>query len=414
MDRNEAESLHLLFADYDRRFAQAMAGLPDRRAWSAGDRAEIRAVVQGCLGIHDEWRPRITIRHARRTCSQGFVVQHLRATSWPGVHACAHLYLPAHSGTERLPAVLLCCGHGAGGKHCPGYQRMAAHLVRLGVAVLVPDNLGQGEREPMGHADAVAPFACGTSLQGLIVLEAMAWLDWLEQDSRIDATRVAAIGNSGGGTLTLFLGALREELAAVSSSGYPSSFEFIARKEKRHCLCNVLPGTVGQLEMAHLLGCVAPRPLLIGQGDHDPLFPSDLFHRVARQTREIYACAGAEERFRAELVPGEHSWDDGRCRLIGEFLAQALDLPRNVVSEPDVPLIAAEDTCFPTWPAKALDVQQLAEELTGQAVPNDVQIWDVFPIPAIAHSLPCQTPRGDLRRILAQFEAFLKVGGEVP
>ena len=407
MDCREAASPHNLFAEYDRRFAMAMAELPVRRPWVADERAEIVRVAKACLGIREEWCPKITIRQSHRSCAQGFVVHHLRATTWPDVHACAHLYLPAPAGMERLPAVLLCCGHGPGGKHCPGYQQMAAHLVRLGAAVLVPDNLGQGERQPMGHADAVAPFACGTSLQGLIVLESMAWLDWLRQDSRIDASRVAAIGTSGGGTLSLFLGAFREDLAAVCSSGYPSTFEFVARKEKRHCLCNVLPGIVGQLEMGQLLGCVAPRPLLIAQGDHDVLFPNDLFHRVARQTQEAYARLEADDRFQAALVPGEHSWDLGRRERIGDFLARVLELPHNTVSEPDPPLISAAATCFSSWPVGALGVAGLAEQLSGRSVPIDTKLWDVFPIPPIAHCLSHQTPRGDLRRILAQFEAFL-------
>jgi dienelactone hydrolase len=402
MGCTEAETLHRLFADYDRRFAEAMARLPDRRPWEPAARAEIRTVVQRCLGIQPDWQPTITVRHRRRTCGQGFVVQHLRATSWPGVHASAHLYLPAHAGMERTPAVLLCCGHGESGKHCPGYQRMALHLVRLGAAVLVPDNIGQGERVPMGHGDAVLPFACGTSLQGLIVLETMAWLDWLERDSRIDASRVAAIGNSG-----LFLGALREDLAAVSSSGYPSTFEFIARKEKRHCLCNVLPDIVGRLEMWQLLGCVAPRPLLIAQGDRDVLFPVDLFHRVARQTRTAYQNSEADAQFEAELVRGEHSWDANRCQRIGRFLARPLGLPHDHVREADPPLIAPEDTCFTIWPDTALDAGQLARQLTGSNVPDGLRLWDIYPIPEEAHRLPPETPRGDLRRILAQFEAFL-------
>jgi dienelactone hydrolase len=412
MDCTEAEVLHRLFADYDRRFALAMARLPDHRPWQREARPEIRSVVRRCLGIRDEWRPAMTVRHRRRTCGQGFVVQHLRATSWAGVHTSAHLYLPAHTGMERMPAVLLCCGHGEGGKHAPSYQRMALHLVRLGAAVLVPDNIGQGERAAMGHGDAVVPFACGTSLQGLIVLEAMGWLDWLEQDSRIDASRVAAIGNSGGGTLTLFLGALREELAAVSSSGYPSTFEFVARKEKRHCLCNVLPGIVGRLEMWQLLGCVAPRPLLVAQGDRDTLFPSDLFHRVVRQTRTAYSRMGADAQFEAEFVPGEHSWDTNRCQLIGEFLARTLELPHDHVREPPPPLIPPEDTCFAAWPDAALDAGQLARQLTGRNVPDELRLWDVYPIPEEAHRLPSGTLRGDLRRILAQFEAFLANVGE--
>ena len=84
-------------------------------------------------------------------------------------------------------------------------------------------------------------------MQGLIVSETLGWLQWLAARKDIDATRLAAVGNSGGGTLTVFLAVLAPELAALSSSGYPSTFEFIARKEKRHCDCNILPGIVGEL-----------------------------------------------------------------------------------------------------------------------------------------------------------------------
>ena len=68
--------------------------------------------------------------------------------------------------------------------------------MRRGAAVLCPDNLGQGEREPMGHTDCVKPFACGTSVQGLIVAETLGWIAWAREQARFDRQRLAAIGNS--------------------------------------------------------------------------------------------------------------------------------------------------------------------------------------------------------------------------
>jgi len=137
---------------------------------------------------------------------------------------------------------------------------MARQITRHGVLVLVPDNIGQGEREPMGTAIVSKPFACGLSVQGLIVMETLAWVKWASQHPDVDPQHLAAIGNSGGGTLTVFLAALCPELAVLSSSGYPSTFEFVARKEKRHCYCNILPGILNELEMWQLLGCFAPKP----------------------------------------------------------------------------------------------------------------------------------------------------------
>jgi len=86
------------------------------------------------------------------------------------------------------------------------------------------------------------------------------------------------------------MGALcRDDFAAIASSGYPSTFDFIARKEKQHCHCNLLPGIVGELEMWHVYGAIAPKPLFLFQGNGDHFFPVDLFHHTAALTGDIFA-----------------------------------------------------------------------------------------------------------------------------
>ena len=402
-------STHDLFEDYDRRFAEAKLRRPHRDPARPGDREAIRAAAKACLGIRDEWIPAIHADVVRETPFEGGRIQHLQASSWQGVAASALLYRPNNATAGPLPLVIQCCGHGKGGKLAPGYQRMARHVARRGAMVLVPDNLGQGEREPMGHADCVRPFACGLSVQGLIVMETLAWIHWANQQPGTDQRRLAAIGNSGGGTLTLFLAALCPELAVLSSSGYPSTFEYIARKEKKHCHCNILPGILRELEMWHLLGCFAPKPLFIFMGTIDNLFGQDLFHQVAREVRDVYRSLGREEAFQARLFPGEHSWDEERVRALGSYLARQLQLggpePKEDVTEP---LLGEDGRCYPSWPPGALTTDALGEQLAGKRVADPIQLWDVFP-PAIPPGVRLEevTTRGSTRQIFAQFEAFL-------
>ena len=396
------------FAHYDRRFAQAMAALPRRAPWRQEDREEIAEIARSCLGIREQWRPRIRTETVRVTKHEDFQIEHLRGSSWPGVICTAHFYVPTGAEQGPLPLTLLCCGHGRGCKLNPGYQAMARHLTRCGMAVLVFDNIGQGEREPMGHAQPVVPFACGTTIEGLIALEAMGWLDWAKADARVDGKRMAAVGNSGGGKLTIFLAALYPELAALSSSGWPSTFEFVARKEKKLCHCTLLPGTVGKIEVWHLLGCFAPRPMLIFQGRNDNLFPEDIFHRVAREVKACYKQVGASDRFTAEVVPGEHSWDRGRRELLGRWLSRVFDLgPPPAVPEKDE-VLTPTDGCLGAWPEDALDIDTLSRRLTGVNAPSGLKLWDVFPPPFDLTDVEQVTPRGDTRQVLAQFEAFLK------
>jgi len=410
-------SSHALFERYERRFSLAKARLPVRKPWTAAGRDEIRRLVRSCLGIRDEWTPSFTTEKTGEARCDAFTVELLRAESWPGCRGAAHLYVPDAPAAQPPPLVMVFCGHGEGGKLHGAYQRMARAIARRGAAALVHDNIGQGERAPMGHSDCVAPFACGTSVQGLIVMEALGWLEWARLSGRFDASRVAAVGNSGGGTQALCLAALSDDLAAISSSGYPSTFDFVARKEKRHCHCNILPGVAGRLEMWHCLGAFAPRPMLVFQGECDPLFPVDLFHTCARKVGECYGRSGAgearrAEAFRAEVVAGGHSWDAARRELLGGWLTAVLGLHEHAGPDEETETLLTNDgRCWSEWPCGALTTDDVARSVTGVDAPAGLKLWDVYP-PELPEGVPPdaldgETPRGTVRQIASQFEAFL-------
>jgi dienelactone hydrolase len=401
---------HDALEQYEHRFAEARLRMPDRNPALPRDRQAIVRTTEACLGIRDAWIPKIKATVVRQAAFEGGRAEMLRCDSWPGVVGTALLYVPDQPAGKPAPLVVLCCGHGKEGKLTPDYQRMARHIARRGAMVLCPDNLGQGERAPMGHTDCVKPFAGGTSVQGLIVMETLAWIAWARQQSRVDPKRLAAIGNSGGGTLTVFLAALCPDLAVLSASGYPSTFDFIARKEKKHCHCNILPGIVGQLEMWHLLGAFAPRPIFLFQGALDSLIPQDLFYSMARKVRDVYRCVKAEAAFRSAILPGEHPWDAVRTFALGDFLTKSLGLRRAAKPvDENEPLLGHQDRCLAQWPAEALDTDRLAEQLTGRRIDAPLKLWDVFP-PAVAPEALDEdvSTRGSTRQIFAQFEAFLK------
>ncbi len=389
----------------ENRLSEASARIPCRRPWVAAEREEILRVAKACLGIRDEWIPAVRAEVAGEDRQGRVAVQRLRAVSWDGCAGAAHLFLPLEESRSKLPLAILCCGHGKGGKQALGYQQMAWRLAHLGCAVLVPDNIGQGERVAMGHADAVVPFQCGLSVQGLIVMETIGWLNWVLADSRFDAGRIAAIGNSGGGTLTLFFGALcREQLAALSSSGYPSTFGFVAAKEKKHCHCNLLPGVVGSLDMWQLYGSFAPKPLFLFQGKLDCLFPEDLFHSAARKVGEVYRRLGAAPACRTSVFPGEHSWDDGRREALAGFLAGALGL--DAARAPAGPLAEPFGNCYDVWPADAHTADSLAVQLSGVRTEPCRELYQVY-APYLADWPDPPLGRVGFRQLAAQWEAFL-------
>ncbi|MFH0939257.1 MAG: hypothetical protein V1899_08250, partial [Planctomycetota bacterium] len=203
-------------------------------------------------------------------------------------------------------------------------------------------------------------------------------------------------------------GVLCPHLAALAVTGYPSTFEFVARKEKIHCACNIFPGIVGQLEMAHALGCVAPRPLLLMQGQNDHMFPVDLFRHTARQVEQTYRMTRApQDCLCVHIEPNAfHSWTPAEERIMVNFLREPLRL--NAISErfcSPTDLQVETDIVFQRWPDAAINTAELARRLTGIQARDDISLPDVFP-PAL--DLDSDDEREERRVILAQFEAFLK------
>lgn len=398
-----------VFAYYDSLFAKASHEMPHLLPWIDNDRTKIMQVVRKSLAIKDEWIPKIVATPAGQTKNVNYNIEHLQSTSWDNCYGAAHLYMPAKS-DKKPPIVLLACGHGEGGKVYTSYRLMAENLASNGIAVLVPDNIGQGERSAMGHFNPVGVFDCGLTVQGLIVMETIGWLDWIHQQNRFDKKRVAVCGNSGGGTLGLFLSSVvPDKFSVLVSSGYPSSFEYVARKEKVHCRCNIIPGIVGKIEMWQALGCFAPKPMYILQGKSDEFFPADLFYQVSRNVGDVYQKRKAAEKFQSAVFDGAHGWDEQRIRKMAQYLCNQFSVAWNeqnmITASTNVPAA----NCYDKWPEKAIDINQLAEKLTGKKI-QAKNFFEIFPPSALPRDIlinGCHLPGGDCRNIFAQFEAFL-------
>lgn len=395
--------------ELERRLLSAAAAAPRLNPAKSAERDILIKKFGESLGVRDEWIPDIELFENKADSYSGVTVELLHGTSWEGCHVTAHLYHPVRPASDAWPLVILCCGHGAQGKQTFSYQLAAWLLAGAGCAVLVPDNIGQGERVPMGHRDVCVPFQCGSSLQGMIVMETMAWLRWAKGDARFDSGKIAATGNSGGGVITLCLGALcRDDLAALSSSGYPSTFLFVATKEKHFCNCNLLPSMVGECEMWQIYGCFAPKPLYLFQGRADEMFPADIFHRVIRNVTEVYRRTAAETQLRWDVFDGGHSWDAERVVALTDFMQESLNLPEREKARAEQ-FTVRPGNCLERWPAEAINANQTAAVMTGCAVEEELDLYDIY-CPGWPASENPLLGRTDFKRLAGQQNAFLTRG----
>lgn len=407
-----------VYDEYERRFAMARANKKMRNPADKRVRQEIIEETKRMLGFRDELVPKLhNVEEIYCERFDTYDVTQLRYETWENFYGSASVYMP--HGNEKVPMVFLSCGHGVGGRLSKGYVAMGHRLAKMGMAVVIPDNIGQGDRERQGHRHCVAPFYCGLTVQGLIVMEMLAVIRYMKECPRVDKNRLGACGNSGGGTLNLFLAALAPELSALSASGYPSEFSYVLSKERRHCTCNWLPGCVGGLEMWEILSCFAPKPLFLEQGLNDDLLPVDLMQRCVRKVKNVYIQMDAADHFDYAITKTLHAWTPEDRYRIAQFLADQLQAAPAVAGDDEFEeLLARTENWHVENPADSLDIEQLAQKLTGITMPEGTVQWDVFKPMYQGEVLKeeeimSDLGRGQMMKILAQMECALKTDWNV-
>ena len=236
-------------------------------------------------------------------------------------------------GTRPLPAVVCFSGHGRGlpdilgladdGRERPvrgaTYAReYAIQCVEHGYVTLAIEQLALGTRRDeaarkAGPAEnSCRPAACaalllGGTMAGWRVWDAMRAIDYLGTRPEVDASRIATLGASGGGTTSLLTGATDPRVKVTVVSAYFNTFRD-SIVSISHCPDNYVPGLLQDMEMYDLAGLVAPRRLFVESGRGDRIFPIAGSERAAGKAREIYAVMGVPEGFGYEIHEGGHEF----------------------------------------------------------------------------------------------------------
>ncbi len=300
----------------DKRLAD-LAGV--RSAAEAHQRiAMVRAKLWELIGGMPERTP----LHPQVTGSMNrgaYRIENIIFESFPKVYVTANLYLPT-SGKPPYPAILAPVGHSENGKAYHYYQHLYQNLARQGYVVLAYDPFGQGERlqyinpktgrsryGPTGeHSEAGRPMVLmGDTFALYCVWDGIRGLDYLVSRPEVDTTRLGCTGQSGGGTMTMYLAALEPRLhAAVVSDGNTEDIAGLffnppgATDDAEQNIVGSLP--LG-IDRGDLLLAFAPKPLLVCYTTHDegetysPVYEEstkDIYGELQR----VYVLMGAKSR----------------------------------------------------------------------------------------------------------------------
>jgi dienelactone hydrolase len=318
----------------------AAKNLREAQVWQKRARAKIIEL----LGGFPQTRIALQTRVLEKKDFPGYTREKIIFQSRENLSVFGYLLIPK-TRAGAVPAVICLPGHGRGcddivGIDENGNQResktgyakdFALQVVEHGYAAFAIEQMafgcrrddaarkrGQGQSSCQPAAGAALLF--GQTLIGWRVWDVMRTIDYLQTRSEIDRTRLATMGISGGGTVSLFSAALDERIKIGVVSGYFNTFRDCILSLS-HCIDNYVPGILNYFEMYDLAGLVAPRGLFIESGTRDPIFPIAGSRAAYKQARSIYATFGATDKLGQEIFEGEHVFNGNGAF---EFLRQRL------------------------------------------------------------------------------------------
>ena len=192
-----------------------------------------------------------------------------------------------------------------------GERDIAVQAAKEGFIAIAPTARAFGKTRTKADLTADATSSChdymlqdllvGRTPVGDRVWDIMKIIDWSLENLPVDPDKVIVSGHSGGGTATIYAGAIDTRIAICIPSGSFSSYE-ASIGSIRHCECNYIPGMLNLGNMGDLAGLVAGRNLCIIQGKTDGIFPIEGAREEFRKTEEIFRAAG---KGRCALAEGD-------------------------------------------------------------------------------------------------------------
>ena len=203
-------------------------------------------------------------------------------------------------------------------------SQFAIQAIKRGYAALCIEQRGMGERttprQDRGRAltcgcyhTAFTALLLGRTLIGERVWDISQGIDSLSEfadEYRLDLSDITILGNSGGGTATYYAACydkrIKIAVPCCSICTYKDSIGAMW-----HCSCNYIPRIAEYMDMGELACLIAPRKLLICNGEIDPIFPLKGTKEVFSVIKQIYEKENVPQNTKLVVIPNApHYFDE--------------------------------------------------------------------------------------------------------
>jgi cephalosporin-C deacetylase-like acetyl esterase len=252
--------------------------------------------------------------------------------SRPEVFVTANLYIPGRHQPPH-PGIIVPLGHSENGKSFYYYQYVCQSLARKGYMVLPFDPFGQGERlqyldpstgkglyGPTGeHDQAGRPMLLfGSQFEQYRTWDGIRAVDYLLSRPEVDPERIGCTGQSGGGTMTMYMAALEPRIkVAAASDGQSENVagpSYAPPGAVDDAEQNIAGSLAEGIDRGDLFLAFAPKPLLILYSRTDSgLTYSPTYVKgnkeIYSEVQAAYKLMGAADKVKLFGSPLPHAYD---------------------------------------------------------------------------------------------------------
>ena len=290
----------------------------DVKAWQRKLRRKLRSLV----GIMPDKRGPLKVRSLWRREHELGTIEKIVFRSEPYADVPAYVCLPKDV-APPYPFFVCVQGHSTGMHNSiavafedesktievAGDRDFGLGCMARGVGALCIEQRSFGERREQAqqqigshgcHDATMHALMLGRTLCGERVFDVDRGIDYLAQRGDVDMRQIGVMGNSGGGTISLFAAALLPRLSYAMPSCYFNTFRD-SIMSIYHCMDNYIPGLYNAAEMADVMGLFAPRPVVLVAGREDGIFPIAAAEEAFVHLQRIYRKAGAADKCRLAI-----------------------------------------------------------------------------------------------------------------
>lgn len=286
----------------------------------------------------------------------GYKIEKIIYQSFQDHHVTANLYLPNAKG--KLPAVLLFCGHEDVSKATESYQKTAILLAKNGFVVFVIDPISQSERVQLTDANGksltrgsttehtllnLSSNLLGTSVAAYELFDNQCGLDYLLTRKEVDTSKIACVGNSGGGMQTIYFAAIDSRVKAIVPCSYLASRENTLATTGAADGCAQIPNEGAQhLEMSDYLIAAAPKPTLVLAGKYDFIDYNGTLQSF-NDLKKVYASLGHPEKLSLFTFDDGHGISKPKREKAVQWLRKWFYNDDRVIVEPELVTLTDKD-----------------------------------------------------------------------